>query len=181
MFVDFLENLKNVEISDIILEKKSIVGLDIGDKTVGVAVTDRRCKIATSLGLVVRKPRSFKKDYEKLYKMIAHYSPGLIVFGWPLQMDGNLSQQCGKNLAFVEDFRAFLLEQNAEFIQNLIFSKWDERFSTKVVSNIMIEADLSRKRRKEVIDKTAAVYILQGAVDFMNRDMNTNTWTPNVE
>lgn len=168
--MNFLKDLKNIEITEVIQQKKGIIGLDIGDKTVGVAVADRRCKIATSLGLINRNLRHPQKDCEALQKMIAPYNPGLLIFGWPLQMDGNPSQQCEKNLEFVKDFIAFLEEQNPAYSQTLLLSKWDERFSTKAVSNIMIEADLSRKRRKEVIDKTAAVYILQGAIDFLNRN-----------
>lgn len=166
----FLEELKNIKISSIMQRREYIIGLDIGDKTIGVAVADRRGKIATSLGLVSRSSKNPLKDCESLLKMISQHKPGLVVFGWPLQMDGKPSEQCTKNLKFVEDFQAFLAEQHPEVLQNLLFSKWDERFSTKAVNNIMIGADLSRKRRKEVIDKTAAVYILQGALDFMNRN-----------
>ena len=69
--------------------------------------------------------------------------------------------QCEKTLEFVEELK--------EYFENTSFSYWDERFSTSAVTNILITADLSRKKRKKVIDKNAAVYILQGALDFLNR------------
>lgn len=173
--MDFRE-LREVKVSDLIKRGKCTVGLDIGDKTIGIAVSDKRCKVATSLGLINRSCVSPRKDYENLRGMIVPYNPGLLVFGWPLQMNGEPGQQCKKNLEFLKGFWAFLAEQRTELLRHLLFSKWDERFSTKVVENIMIEADLSRKRRKEVIDKTAAVYILQGAIDFMNRNLATTIW-----
>lgn len=166
----FLKELKEISISDVIKRKECIVGLDIGDKTIGVATSDRRNRIATSLGLINRNSKNPIKDCEILIKMIVAYNPGLVIFGWPLQMDGKASQQCEKNLGFIIDFKAFLAEYHSGLSESLVFSKWDERLSTRAVTGIMIEADLSRRRRKEVVDKTAAVYILQGALDFMNKN-----------
>lgn len=165
--VFFLKELSEIDVSEIISGKGTIVGLDVGDKTVGVSVSDRRIKIASSVSVIMRK--NIDIDCAKLLACITPYNPKMIIFGWPLQMDGKPSKQCEKNLEFIEHFRKILHASENNQMQNIIFSKWDERFSTKVVDSIMIEADLSRKRRKEVIDKTAAVYILQGAIDFLNR------------
>lgn len=163
----FLKELSDIDIEDFFEANEVIIGLDIGDKTVGVAVSDRRKKIASFVTVILRKQNG--SDCAKLFESIRTKKPKLILFGWPLQMNGQQSAQCEKNLKFVEEFYDFLQINYADFLSNLYFSKWDERFSTKAVTNIMIEADLSRKRRKEVIDKTAAVYILQGALDFLNR------------
>jgi putative Holliday junction resolvase len=139
------------------------MGLDVGDKTVGIAISDRRIKIASIHSLLLRSGTNL--DYEYLLKHIKQLKIGAIIFGWPLQMNGLPGEQCKKILQFIVDLSE-QLEANSIQID---FAKWDERFSTKVVDNIMLEANLSRKRRKQVIDKTAATYILQGAIDFLNR------------
>lgn len=164
----FLKELSEINVFDIVSSKGSIVGLDVGDKTVGVSISDRRIKIASSISVIMRK--NIDVDCAKLLTCIKPYNPKAVIFGWPLQMDGKPSKQCAKNLEFIEHFREFLRVSENSQMQDIVFSKWDERFSTKVIDNIMIEADLSRKRRKEVIDQTAAVYILQGAIDFLNRN-----------
>lgn len=159
--VFFIKDLADVDMDNLVKNGSVIVGLDIGDKTIGIAVSDRRIKIASGLSVIKRK--NTKSDYEHLVSSIKPYNPGLVVFGWPVQMNGIPSTQCEKVLEFVQEL--------SEYIE-IDFTKWDERFSTKIIDNIMIEADLSRKRRKQVIDKTAAVYILQGAIDFFNRSNN---------
>lgn len=164
--VAFLRELWDINLPQIVIQKRRIIGLDIGDKTVGVAVSDSRAIVATSIGLINR--RNDITDCAALSDKIKPYNVVLVVFGWPLQMDGTSGSQCEKNLKFVKCFESFV-KANAE-IQDLTFAKWDERCSTKAVTDIMIEADLSRKRRKEVVDKTAAAYILQGALDFLNRN-----------
>ncbi|MBQ7673392.1 MAG: Holliday junction resolvase RuvX [Alphaproteobacteria bacterium] len=193
MNISFFKELSEIDISEIIDEKKTIIGLDIGDKTIGVSVSDRRIKIASAVTVILRKKINI--DCAKLYESIIPYNPKIIIFGWPLHMDGTPSKQCEKNLEFIDKFGDYINSNyisNVNYINNIkninnntnndnhnhdernhlknaIFAKWDERFSTKVVDEIMIEADLSRKRRKQVIDKTAAAYILQGALDFLNR------------
>lgn len=164
----FLKKLSEIDVSEIISEKGTVVGLDVGDKTVGVSVSDRRIKVASSVSVIMRK--NIGIDCAKLMACITPYNPKMIIFGWPLQMDGKPGEQCEKNLKFIKHFWEFLRASEDNQMQNIVFSKWDERFSTKVVDSIMIKADLSRKRRKEVVDKTAAVYILQGAIDFLNRN-----------
>jgi len=154
----FIKDLSDIDVKKIINRESVIIGLDVGDKTIGVAVSDRRIKIASALTAINRN--NTNHDYDCLINTIKPYNPGLIIFGWPLQMNGLPSSQCEKILKFMKKL--------SEHIE-IDFAKWDERFSTKIIDNIMIEADLSRKRRKQVIDKTAAVYILQGAIDFLNR------------
>jgi putative Holliday junction resolvase len=133
------------------------VGLDIGDKTVGVAVSDGRIKIAGGVGLISRK--GTVGDFKLLAEMIKNLRAGLIVVGWPLQTNGLPGKQCEKVLEFVRKLSEYT---------DAGFAKWDERFSTRAVSNLMIRADLSRKKRGKITDKTAAAYILQGAIDLLN-------------
>lgn len=152
-----MEEVRNLDTA-LILEKKSIIlGLDIGTKTVGIAVSDRRLKIASSIKTLFLK--NTEKDFENLMIILNNYNVGAIIFGWPVQMNGIAGEQCKKVEEFINELKNHISTK---------FIKWDERFSTRVVDNIMISADLSRKRRKEVIDKTAAVYILQGALDYLS-------------
>jgi putative Holliday junction resolvase len=89
------------------------------------------------------------------------YDVGLVVFGWPIQMNGKEGPQCEKVAAFVRNF--------SDYINGVLFAPWDERFSTSAVEHVMIEADMSRGKRRRLLDKTAALYILQGAIDFLNK------------
>lgn len=148
----------SIDKNNILKSKKIIIGLDVGDKTIGVAVSDFRIKIASPLLTIQRK--NFNYDCKTLIENISKYNVGLIVFGWPIYMNGTESAQCEKILNFIEVFSEKI---------DIDFIKWDERFSTSVVDRIMIEADMSRKKRKQVVDKSAAAYILQGFIDFINR------------
>ena len=159
MTVFFIKELKDVQISELIAAKKIIVCLDVGDKTVGISVSDRGIHIATGVTTLERK--GYSKDFERIIEILKPYKIGLIIFGWPVQMNGQPGPQCEKVLNFVEQLHEYLPAD---------YAQWDERFSTSAVETIMLEADLSRKKRKNVIDKGAATYILQGALDFLNRD-----------
>ncbi|GHU12853.1 putative pre-16S rRNA nuclease [Alphaproteobacteria bacterium] len=161
-----MRDLGDIQIEDLNRHENVIVCLDVGDKTIGIAVSDRRNKIASPIVTIARKGN--KNDLDVLLKCTQPYKIGLIIFGWPILMSGTASKQCRK----VADFANWL----AKYME-IDFAKWDERFSTSVVDKIMIEADLSRKRRKQVIDKTAATYILQGALDFLNRPVAKASWS----
>ncbi|MDR2107451.1 MAG: Holliday junction resolvase RuvX [Holosporaceae bacterium] len=153
----FIKNLEETDLGKLTAAGLTAIGLDIGDKTVGVAVSDDRIKIAGGVGVISRKGTG--ADFELLAGMIENLKAGLIIFGWPLQTNGLPGQQCEKVLEFVRRLSEYTKAD---------FAKWDERFSTKAVNNVMIQADMSRKKRAKVTDKAAAVYILQGAIDFMN-------------
>jgi putative Holliday junction resolvase len=155
----FLKNLENFDANALILANSVVVGLDVGDKTVGIAVSDKRIRIATGVGVIVRSGAT-EKDFPSLAKHLELYKVGLIIFGWPIQMNGLPGEQCRKTLDFIKDLSIF-------FPVN--YARWDERFSTKIVDKMMIQAGLSRKKRGKLTDKTAAAYILQGALDFLNR------------
>ncbi len=156
---NFISELKNININQLLSEDSVILGLDIGDKTVGISVSDKRIRIASGVTTISRINTT--RDFEKIKEAVKQYNIGCIIFGWPVQMNGQPGPQCEKTLKFVEELR--------EYFNDTLFSYWDERLSTSAVTNILIKADVSRKKRKKVVDKNAAVYILQGAIDFLNR------------
>ena len=156
---NFICELKNLDTEKLLAENSVIVGLDIGDKTVGIAVSDRRIKIASGITTVARNGST--KDFAKVKESVSRYKVGAIIFGWPVQMNGQPGPQCEKILEFVEELK--------NFFPDVPFSYWDERLSTCAVTQVLLKADLSRKKRKKVVDKGASIYILQGALDFLNR------------
>jgi putative Holliday junction resolvase len=135
---------------------RAITGLDLGDKTIGVAVSDLRRTVATPLEVIRRT--KFTEDAVKLLAILAARNICGIILGLPLNMDGSEGPR-------VQSTRAFA--RNLIKLTDLPIGYWDERLSTVAAERALIEADTSRKRRKEVIDQVAAGYILQGALDRM--------------
>jgi len=135
-----------------------LIGLDLGEKTIGVAVSDTLRTIATPR--VTLKRGKFGADAASLGKLIAEEGVGGLVIGLPLNMDGSAGASAQSARAFARNFAA----RNA-----LPILMWDERLSTAAVTRTLLDADTSRKRRGEVVDKMAAAYILQGALDAMRR------------
>lgn len=141
------------------LPKKSrLLGLDVGRKTIGLAVSDSDMKIATTVGTIRRI--KFTKDIETLDTIITERQVNGLVLGLPISMDGNEGPAC-------QSVRQFAV--NLDNILEIGITFWDERLSTSAVERLLIkEADLSRNRRSEIIDKMAAAYILQGALDSLS-------------
>jgi putative pre-16S rRNA nuclease len=133
---------------------RALMGLDLGDKTIGVAVSDTFCSVATPLETVRR--RKFGLDAARLQELIADRSVGGLVLGLPRNMDGSEGPRCQSTRAFARNF-ARLWDGPITF--------WDERLSTVAAEKALLEADTTRKRRAEVIDHVAAGYILQGLLD----------------
>ena len=131
-----------------------LMGLDLGSKTIGVALSDLGRTIATPK-LIIRR-RKFKADARDLRGLIEENGVGGLVIGLPLNMDGSEGPRCQS----VRQFAANLL---AEF--DIAIAFWDERLSTVSAERALLEADMTRKRRSQVIDKMAAAIILQGALD----------------
>ncbi|MBO5926487.1 MAG: Holliday junction resolvase RuvX [Clostridia bacterium] len=127
------------------------IAFDIGDKRIGVAVSDPFCQIALPLETYYRK--NFKKDIEYLVKLAKEKYADVIVCGLPLNFDGSHSEQTKKTLSFVEE-----LKKNTQ----IPIVMEDERFTTLEARRILIEANVKRQDRKAVIDKIAASYILEG-------------------
>lgn len=135
-----------------------MLGLDIGRKTIGVAMSDEAEITAQPLKVIRRT--SLAKDMAELAGLVREHSIERIVAGLPLNMDGSNSSTTEFVLKFVEKLRE---ECPAPVVT------WDERLSTAAVERLLIEGDVSRERRKEVIDKMAASYILQGYLDSLKR------------
>lgn len=131
-----------------------ILGLDVGDKTIGVAVSDLLG--LTAQGITTIRRVGLDRDLERLLEIIEEYDVELVVIGMPKNMNGTIGTQ-GKK---VEDFANFLKKRIKPTI-----TFWDERLTTLAAERTLIEADVSRKKRKLVIDKLAAVYILQNYLD----------------
>ena len=133
---------------------RAICGLDLGDKTIGVAISDLRRGIATPVEVIRRT--KFTEDAGKLLAILTARNVAGIVLGLPLNMDGSEGPR-------VQSTRAFA--RNLARLTELPITFWDERLSTVAAERALIEADTSRRRRREVIDQVAAGYILQGALD----------------
>ncbi len=131
-----------------------LAGLDVGEKTIGIAVSDVMHSIATPLETIRR--RKFSQDVEELKKIVASRNIGGFVIGYPINMNGTEGPRCQSIRQFARNCHQALA------IPSLL---WDERMSSSVVERMMVEADLSRARRAELVDKLAASYILQGALD----------------
>ena len=134
----------------------ALIGLDLGDRTIGVAVSDRIGAVATPLETIRR--RKFTQDAIRLDEIIAERDIGGILLGLPRNMDGTEGPRCQSTRAFA---------RNLAHRTNLPIGFWDERLSTVAAERALLEADTSRKRRSEVIDHVAEAYILQGALDRM--------------
>ncbi|MBO9464984.1 Holliday junction resolvase RuvX [Tropicibacter sp. R15_0] len=133
---------------------RALAGLDLGTKTIGVAVSDSLLSSATPLETIKRK--KFTRDAEQLLAILKNRDIAGIVLGLPRNMDGSEGARCQSTRAFARNFSR-LWDGPITF--------WDERLSTVAAERALLEADTSRKRRSEVIDHVAASYILQGALD----------------
>ena len=142
------------EFSAALPRDRAIAGLDLGDRTIGVAVSDRRLSIASPLQTVRRT--KFGADAAALLALCAGREIGGLVLGLPRNMDGSEGPRCQSTRAFA---------RNLARLTDLPITFWDERLSTVAAERALLEADTSRKRRSEVIDHVAAGYILQGALD----------------
>jgi putative Holliday junction resolvase len=133
-----------------------LLGLDVGKKTIGLALSDVTLTIASPLETIKRT--RFGADADRLVRLIDEFGVGALVIGLPINMDGSEGRRC-------QSVRAFAANLMARIDIDACF--WDERLSTLAAERMLIEADLSRQRRGQLIDKAAAAYILQGALDFM--------------
>ncbi|QKP77429.1 Holliday junction resolvase RuvX [Methyloligella sp. GL2] len=131
-----------------------LIGLDLGSKTIGLALSDVSRSVATPLKTIKRT--KFTTDVAELMAAIEEHGVGAIVLGLPLNLDGTEGPRVQSTHAFARNLRK---------LTELPIVYWDERLSTAAVERHLIEADASRKRRGEVVDRMAAAYILQGALD----------------
>ncbi len=134
--------------------KARLLGVDLGTKTIGLAISDVERRLASPLKTLPR--RAFARDAEALTAIFAEFDIAAIVLGLPLGLDG-------RDSARAQSTRAFARNLSKRTPLPIVF--WDERFSTAAVTRSLIANDVSRARRAQVIDKMAAAYILQGALD----------------
>jgi putative Holliday junction resolvase len=134
--------------------EQRLLGLDVGTKTIGLALSDVLRSIASPFDTIRRG--KFGADAKTLFAIVAKHGVGGLVLGLPLEMDGREGPRCQS----VRQFAANLLA-----VQDLPVAFWDERLSTAAVTRTLLEADASRRRRGELVDKMAAAYILQGFLD----------------
>ncbi len=139
-----------------VLPDKRLMGLDLGSKTIGVATSDRTRMIATPIETIERK--KFTADAERLMSIATRENIGLIVLGLPVNMDGTEGPRCQSTRAFARNFAK---------LSDIPIVYWDERLSTAAVERMLIAADASRAKRDQVIDKLAAAWILQAALDSL--------------
>jgi putative Holliday junction resolvase len=145
------------ELKPLLAAGTRLLGLDVGTKTIGMALSDTTHIVASPLD-TIRRTR-FRDDLKRMLAEIARHNIGGIVVGLPLALDGSDSPR-------TQGVRQFAKNLLAHTELPIVF--WDERLSTAAVERSMIEADLSRSRRAELIDKAAAAYILQGLLDRLN-------------
>lgn len=140
------------------------MGLDVGDKTIGVAISDELGMVATPL-TVIRRSTSVKKDIAEIKKLAEAYQVGVIVVGLPLMLAGTVGVQAEKAKEFVEALKPHV---------KVPVELWDERLTTVEVERILIEADQSRENRKAVVDKLAAAVMLQSYLNRKRREVRNS-------
>lgn len=146
------------ELASALKPGERLFGLDLGEKTIGVAVGDTMLSFASPLETIAK--RKFTTDAEALIALIKKHNIGGLVIGLPLNMNGTEGPSAQSARAFARNF---------EIKHPLPILFWDERLSTVAVTRTLLEADVSREKRKEVVDKMAAAFILQGVLDAVKR------------
>lgn len=150
--------VETTELKALLERRECLLGLDVGSKTVGLALSDSGLVVASPLETIRRK--TFDKDCAHMEAIVTDRKIGGLIIGLPINMDGSEGTRCKETRKFADKLLG-RIELPAAF--------WDERLSTAAVERAMIEADLSRAKRAKIVDKLAAAYILQGALDFMAR------------
>lgn len=149
-----------VELKDLtehLARGQRLLGLDLGSKTIGLALSDVMFSVASPLETIQRS--KFTKDATRLLELVDEFDVGALVLGMPYEMDGTEGKRC-------QSTRDFAI--NLKGLRDMPIALWDERLSTSVVQRMLVsEVDMTRKRRGEVVDKLAATYILQGALDAL--------------
>ena len=154
-----INNIKNL--SEHLADRTALIGLDLGTKTIGVAISDDRRMVAAALDVILRK--KFSIDAAILGALITEYNVNGIILGLPLNMNGTEGPRC-------QSTRQFAI--NLDEKTNIPITFWDERLSTQAVEKHLIIQDVTRQRRKKVVDKLAAQFILQGALDFLQNEQS---------
>ena len=145
------------DLPELLAGGKTLAGLDLGDKTIGVAVSDRSLSFAHPRPVIARK--KFSVDAATLLELLKKENTGAVAMGLPVNMDGSEGPRAQASRAFV---------RNMAGLTELPFVFWDERLSTVAAERTLIEMDFSRKKRAGKIDSAAAAFILQGVLDRLH-------------
>jgi putative holliday junction resolvase len=145
------------DLPPLLAREARFLGLDLGTKTIGLALSDVSRTVASPYD-TLRRGR-FAEDAAHLFAICDREGVGGLVLGLPVEMNGREGPRCQSTRAFVANLLA---------LRDLPVALWDERLSTAAVTRTLLEADASRQRRAEVVDKMAAAYILQGALDSLS-------------
>ena len=154
------------DVNAMISASQRLLGLDIGRKTIGLALSDAGLKIASPVKILYRT--KFTPDVKSLFKLIDHESVGGLVLGWPVNMDGSVGPRCDS----IRDFAHALMK-----IRDIPIAFQDERLSTRAVESAMVAADMTRAKRALRRDALAACWILQSALDAINDETARNQAT----
>jgi putative pre-16S rRNA nuclease len=146
------------DLSPKLAREARLLGLDVGTKTIGMALSDVTRSIATPFDTIRRT--KFTADAKAIGEVIERNQVGAVVIGLPINLDGSEGPRAQSTRAFARNLASHI---------GVPMAFWDERLSTAAVERHLIEADASRKRRAEVVDRMAAAYILQGALDRLRR------------
>ena len=147
-----------IEIAPLLPPRGTLIGLDLGTKTIGVAASDPDRALAAGVETIARK--TFTADAQRVLALAAERKASGFVLGLPINMDGSEGPRAQSTRAFA---------RNLSRLTDLPIALWDERLSTAAVERELIAADMSRKKRAAVIDQHAAAFILQGALDRLKR------------
>jgi putative Holliday junction resolvase len=144
------------DVKDTLPRGKRLLGLDLGAKTIGLAISDGALQLSTPLDTIRRK--KFTPDAEALFRIVDERDVGALILGLPVNMDGTEGPRCQSTRQFARN----LMEK-----RDMPIAFWDERLSTSAVERDLIAHDVSRAKRAQVVDQMAASFILQGALDFL--------------
>lgn len=151
--------IKQENLKDHLKSNSRLLGLDLGTKTIGMAISDQTRQVASPLPVIRRK--KLQVDLDNLFDAIADYAPDAVIIGLPLNMDGTEGPRCQATRQFARD----LMKR-----RDLPTLLWDERLSTAAVQRQMIAADMSRAKRAEKVDSMAAAYILESCMDWLKQN-----------
>ncbi len=155
------------DIVDRVPDSIRLMGLDLGTKTIGIAISDAGQSIATPLRTIERT--KFAADIKAVGRIVSEYDIGGFVFGWPLNMDGSHSAACERVRSFIDEMKNYPRELGMDQGADLWIALFDERLSTSAVNDFLVnDVDMSRTKRNQVVDKLAARLILQGSLDFLS-------------
>lgn len=142
---------------DLVPKGRRLLGLDVGDRTVGLAISDGAWSLASPIGTIQR--RKFTQDAERLLATVDEREVGALVVGLPVNMDGTEGKRCQKTRQFAKNLLG---------LRDLPIAFWDERLSTAAVERAMLAEDRTRRQRAKSVDTAAAAWILQGALDRLD-------------